>query len=281
MATFYNQATLSYNGIVTDSNVTEGEIVGALEVAKTAISTSYRRGNTIAYAVSILNSSESTTGGVTLADSLGSYEVGGVTYRPLDYLDGSVRLFIGGTLVAPPTVSTEGVLTFSGISIPANTSAILIYQATVNDTAPLAVGSQITNTVTVSGSCEDVIASATVPVREETSLTIAKAISPEAVSCGEEISYTFIIQNTGNTAADETAGVSVRDVFTPILNGISVRLNGQPFPATSYTYDTATGAFVTTAGEITVPAATYTQDPLSGAVTLTPGVAVLTVTGTV
>lgn len=109
MATFYNQATLSYNGIVTDSNVTEGEIVGALEVAKTAISTSYRRGDTIAYAVSILNSSESTTGGVTLADSLGSYEVGGVTYRPLDYLDGSVRLFIGGTLVAPPTVSTEGV----------------------------------------------------------------------------------------------------------------------------------------------------------------------------
>lgn len=50
---------------------------------------------------------------------------------------------------------------------------------------------------------------------------------------------------------------------------------------TGYTYDAVSGAFSTVAGVVTVPEATYTQDPATGTVTTTPGVAVLTVTGTV
>ena len=42
-----------------------------------------------------------------------------------------------------------------------------------------------------------------------------------------------------------------------------------------------TGEFATVAGQITVPAATYVQDPLTGLWSVQPGVAVLTVTGTV
>jgi len=49
----------------------------------------------------------------------------------------------------------------------------------------------------------------------------------------------------------------------------------------NYTYDAATGEFATVAGQITVPAATYAQDPATGLWTIQPGVAVLTVTGTV
>ena len=44
---------------------------------------------------------------------------------------------------------------------------------------------------------------------------------------------------------------------------------------------TASGEFATVNGVVTVPSATYTQDPTTGAITTTPGVAVLTVTGTV
>ena len=50
---------------------------------------------------------------------------------------------------------------------------------------------------------------------------------------------------------------------------------------TQYTYDPATGLFATAAGQIPVPAATYTQDPVTGAYTMTPGIATLTVTGTI
>ena len=50
---------------------------------------------------------------------------------------------------------------------------------------------------------------------------------------------------------------------------------------TQYAYDDVTGLFQTVAGVITVPAATYTQDPITGQWNITPGVTVLTVTGTV
>ena len=73
----------------------------------------------------------------------------------------------------------------------------------------------------------------------------------------------------------------IRDTFNPILNNITVTLNGDAIPATSYTYDEATGVFATLAGEITVPGATYVTDTATGAVITTPGVAILTVTGTV
>ena len=43
----------------------------------------------------------------------------------------------------------------------------------------------------------------------------------------------------------------------------------------------ASNNLITVAGQITVPAATYTQDPTTGVWTITPGVSILTVTGTV
>ena len=56
MATFYNQATLSYNGNTTTSNITTGEIVEILSAAKTAVTDTYRANGRITYIVSIVNS---------------------------------------------------------------------------------------------------------------------------------------------------------------------------------------------------------------------------------
>ena len=149
---------------------------------------------------------------------------------------------------------------------------------TANGFAPLAAGSEITNTVT-SG---DESATATVGVREEAELTIAKAICPAVISDNGELTYTFVIQNSGNLAADVAENVTVTDIFNPALSGITVTLDGAPLAlGTGYTYDETTGAFSTVPGVITVPAATYTQNPTTGAITTTPGVAVLTVNGTI
>lgn len=66
-----------------------------------------------------------TTGytGLTLTDNLGSYTVGTSTFVPLDYVDGSLHYYIGGTEQAAPTVTAGPPMTVTGISVPAATFA--------------------------------------------------------------------------------------------------------------------------------------------------------------
>ena len=105
---------------------------------------------------------------------------------------------------------------------------------------------------------------------------------PAVINDNDQVTYTIIVQNLGNTPIEATDGVIISDTFNPILSAITVTLNGTALAETTgYTYNEATGEFSTVDGVITVPAATYTQDPTTGTVTTTPGVAILTVTGTV
>ena len=278
MATFYNQATLSYGDNVTNSNVTTGEIVSGVGLTKTAASASYGAGDGVSYVVTLVNSTSTDRVGVSVTDDLGVYTVGTTSVVPLTYVDGSVLYYQNGVLQPAPTVTAGTELVISGITVPAGGNVTIVYEATANNLAPLAAGSSITNTVT-SG---DETATATVNVREEAALTIAKAICPAVVSDNGELTYTFVIQNSGNLAADAAENVTVTDTFNPALTGITVTLDGAALAeGTGYTYNEATGVFSTIPGVITVPAATYTQDPVTGVITTTPGVAVLTVSGTI
>lgn len=278
MATFYNQATLSYGNNVTTSNITVGEIISGLTMTKTAVSTGYGIGDGITYVVSLINGTSTDRTGVTLTDDLGAYTVGATTVVPLSYVDGSVLYYQNGILQPAPTVTPGTELTISGITVPAGGNAVIVYEATANNFAPAATGSTITNVVTT----DDITASATVNVREEALLNISKAISPAVVSDNGQLTYTFVIQNSGNLAADIADNVTITDTFNPILNGLTVTLNGTALAeGTGYTYNATTGAFSTVPGVITVPAATYVQDPTTGVITTTPGVSVLTVTGTI
>ena len=112
-------------------------------------------------------------------------------------------------------------------------------------------------------------------------LSISKALSPTTVTENGQITYTFVISNTGNTEATATGNVVVTDTFAPILRNIAVTYNGTAWTeGTNYTYNAATGVFTTLAGQITVPAATFTQNT-DGTFTVTPGTATLVITGTV
>ena len=88
MPTFYNQATLSYNGNVTNSNIVTGELVDVLSSTKTAISESYRPDDVVTYVISIVNSGVTAFTGLTVSDDLGAYEFGASTLVPLEYVDG-------------------------------------------------------------------------------------------------------------------------------------------------------------------------------------------------
>jgi uncharacterized repeat protein (TIGR01451 family) len=183
-----------------------------------------------------------------------------------------------------PTVTAVGNLQVQGIDVPATSTATLIYEARVNEFAPIGAGGVITNTASTDGGIGvgELTATATVAVEEAPRLTIAKAVCPAVITDNDQLTYTIIVQNLGNTPIEATDGVIISDVFNPILSNITVTLDGTALAVgTGYTYDQTTGAFATADGVVTVPAATYTQDPESGVITTTPGVAVLTVTGTV
>lgn len=284
MATFFNQATLSYNGNTVNSNIVTGELVEVISATKTALTDDYTTGDIVSYAVSIINSGTTDFRGLEITDNLGAYTFNETTLVPLTYVDGSVRYFINGDLTAAPTVTAGPPLTISGVTVPAGGNAIIVYSARVNSFAPLGEGSAITNTVTVTGGglSSDITAEATVPAVTEASLTITKTLNPTTVTDNGELTYTFIIQNTGAQAVTAADDASITDTFDPIIDITGVTLDGTAWTeGTNYTYDETTGVFTTLPGQIVVPAATYAQDPTTGTYIINPGTVTLTVTGTV
>ena len=286
MATFYNQATLSFGGNVVNSNTTEAELLSGLTITKTAITTTYEAGGNIVYAITLSNMGGSSYNALTVTDDLGAYAIPGGTGNavPLTYVDGSLLYYLNGELQPSPTVTSVGNLEINGINLPAGSTATFIYEVRANEFAPIAEGSTIVNTAATNGGVGvgEITASATVFVNEAPRLTIAKAVCPAVLTDNDRLTYTLIVQNLGNTPIVATDGVVISDVFNPILSDITVSLDGTELEeGTGYAYNTDTGEFSTVPGVITVPAASYTQDPTTGAITTTPGVAVLTVTGTV
>lgn len=284
MPSFSNQATLSYNGNVALSNIVTGEIVEVLTATKNALRPTYTPDDTVTYVINIINSGTTAVAGVTLSDNLGAYPIANQTVVPLNYVPDSLKFYVNGVLQPTPSITAGPPLTVTGLTIPAGANAALVYEATVNTLAPPTVGGSVTNTATVTGGglTAPITAAETINSTAAPILSIGKSVSPATVSENGQLTYTFQIQNRGNTAAAATDNVVVTDNFNPILNPITVTLNGQALTAgTDYTYDATTGAFATVPGRITVPAATYAQNTTTGAFTIAPGSAVLTVTGTV
>ena len=279
MAIFTNQATLVYNGGSANSNIAVGEILEVLSADKTAVSGTYAPGELVTYVVTIRNTGTAAFTNLTVTDDLG----GGVN-APLTYEAGTALYFVNGVPQAAPTVTAGPPLVFTGITVPAGGDITLVYQARANGYASPLAGGTIDNTVTITGGglTAPVTASETVTVQVGPELAITKTITPAQVADNGTVTYTFLIQNSGNEALVATDNATVTDLFDPVLTGITVTLNGTVLAqGTGYTYDETTGAFSTVPGVITVPAATYTQDPVTGIYTGTPGLATLVVTGTI
>ena len=284
MAIFSNQATLTYNGSSTNSNIAYGEILDVLVATKTAIEGSYTPGQVVTYAVTLRNTGNGALTGLTVTDNLGGYPFNGNTVYPLTYEDGSVTMFTNGVPQAAPAVTAGPPLVFSGITVPAGGDVVLVYQAVANAYADPASGGTIENTVTVTGDglSAPITATETVTVATAPVLNISKSITPSQVVDNDRVTYTFVIQNTGNAPVVATDNAAITDTFDPILTALSVTFNGTAWTqGVQYNYDETTGLFTTVAGQILVPAATYTQDPATGAYTATPGIATLVVTGTI
>lgn len=289
MPTFENRAQLVYSGGTVNSNTARGEILNAVQISKSSETSTYGFNDEINYVISIVNGTATALTGLTFNDNLGAFsytpegETASTVLYPLSYVEGTVMLYIDGVLQTAPTVTEDNGITITGISIPANGNAVLMYRARVNEYAPLAAESTITNQSTVSGGglLSPVTAENTVTSVNAANLTINKNVCPKRVTDNGRLTYSFDILNYGNTAATAEDNVRLIDTFNPILSDITVTYNGAALPAASYTYDTETGLFQTVAGAITVPAATYTQNPVTGEYTVVPGEATVEITGTI
>ena len=284
MAIFTNQATLTYNGSSTNSNIAYGEILDVLVATKTAVEGSYTPGELVTYVVTLRNTGNAPLTGLVVTDNLGGYDFNGGTIYPLTYEDGSVALFTNGVPQAAPAVTAGPPLVFSDITVPAGGDVVIVYQARANAYANPAVGGTIENTVTITGDGLNapITATETVDANAEPELSITKSITPAQVVDNDRVTYTFVIQNSGNQAVVATDDAAITDTFNPILTALTVTFNGVTWTqGVQYNYNEATGLFATVPGQILVPAATYAQDPVTGAYTATPGIATLVVTGTI
>ena len=285
MATFTNQATLTYNNTQTLSNVTTGQILEQLTVEKTSLQQTYSAGERITYVLSLINSGTADDLDLTVTDDLGAFAPTaqiGETY-PLTYDPGSLLVLADGVPVTAVQVASEEPLVLTGINVPAGGSVIAVYAAQVNGSAPLVSGSVITNTVTVSGGglAEPVTATNTIGVNEAPYLTVEKTLSPLTVTSNQRITYTFVISNYGNAAAEADADASITDILTPALVNLTATYNGALWTAgEDYTYSEESGVFTSEPGVITVPAATFSTLP-DGTVSTVPGTATLILEGTV
>ncbi len=285
MATFYNQATLSYNGNVASSNITAGEILENLFVTKTPVNSSYSADRDNSYVISIVNNSSVSYDNVTITDDLGEYVFNPPddSVVPLTYITDTVRYFVNGIPQDDPDVTSENPLTITGISVPAGGNAIIVYSARANSFAPLGEDASITNTATVSGEgFSDISATSTTTPENSAFLSISKSLSPAAVEENGRVTYTFTIQNNGSTAVDVDDDVIFRDDFTPALTDLTAQFNGVSWTeGGNYDYSESTGVFTSLEGQITVPAATYVQDPATGAWSVQPGISTLVITGNI
>ena len=133
MAFFTNQAQLSYNGNVTNSNITTGELVSVLSATKTAVKKEYGRNSDVTFVISIVNAGSTPFTNLTVNDNLGEYSYTNTTVYPLSYEENSLLYYTNGVLQATPSVTAGPPLVISGINVPANGNATIIFDAKVTN----------------------------------------------------------------------------------------------------------------------------------------------------
>ncbi len=288
MATIENFATVNYTsgGVAQTrvSNLAEIGLESAVTLSKNTLGQSYGENAVMTHVITVTNTSSATVNDLLITDNLGTVPFNTTEITPLTYTAPALLLINGQDSSNQLTVNsadTDSVV-FSFPALPAGATANIIYETTVNEFAPLGVGSSITSNVTLDSSsdCAEATAAETLAVTEAANVSVLKQMSPNPVVCGDTVTYTIRIFNYGNIAAEN---VQLTDNFDPAPTNITVSRDGTLLATTDYTYTDGTLTVPETgsATTITVPAATFTSDPTTGAVSVTPGVVEYVITGTI
>ncbi len=287
MAIIENFATVRYtSGGVTNtavSNLAEVELEASVTLGKTSLGNTYEDSSLLTYVLTIQNTSGAPLTNLRIEDDLGTFLADTLELTPLTYGGNAILLINGQDTTVQLTVdaSQPSLLVFTIPSLATGATANIVYDARVNNFAPLTLDSSIVNTATLSADteCESATASETVTVENGANVSVFKQMSPNPVVCGDSLSYLIRISNYGNSPAED---VQITDAFDPAPDNITITRNGIPLVATDYTYVNGVLTLPPDGrpGD-TVPAATFTRNPITGEVTTTPGIVEYIITGTI
>ena len=264
------------------SNIATTTLQGPLSAEKTALQPEYTQEKELTYLLTMRNTGAAPLTGLRVTDNLGTYLLQGSPVTPLTYT-GPARLYENGQFLSEiPGETAVGSVSFPLPALASGSNALLVYTVKVNEKAPLASGSTITNTAvwTADSLAQPVTAFHVIPAADEAKVSIIKAMTPNPVSSGGRLTYQFTLYNHGNIPAEN---VVLTDLFDPAPSMLSVWVDQEPVSPGDFQY---TGGSLTlpspgSSYSITIPAATFTADPGTGVQMVTPGTVSVTVQGTI
>ncbi len=268
MATINNSANITYKyGEITDgalSNIATtilAENVN-LNAEKTSNNSAWRPSENLTYNIRVSNDGTDPLFGVSIQDNLG-----GGTTNSLIYVAESARMLRNDTLSTITPTSTSPLTLVIPDTLEPGEVIIFTYVARVR--ADIATDiNEITNEVTVVGH-ETSTTGTTVTVSPSPTLTIPKAdyadvritksVDKDNVSVGDALTYTFLLENSGNI---EATNIVINDNLPTnfTITGITSLTNGvtTTFETTDYSLNEQNKLILPTSTikTISVPAST-------------------------
>ncbi len=280
MATILNNsATLTYNsGDNTGSaasNVVSTSLLDSYSITaeKYTANDSFRPSENITYLVTVTNTGTQPLYSVEVTDNLGG------AGAPLAYVANSALVIDGGVVIAVTPTSTNPLVIPLVNALQSGESVTVVYVAQVSAAIADTVET-ITNTATASatqcstaGTVTSEPTSVTITREDFAQVDIVKSVDKAVISSGDTLTYTFVIENSGNIPA---TNVVITDTLPEgfVINSIESEVDGvvTVYDAMDYTVD-ANNTLILPVGEktITVPARDESGN----------GVVTVTITGTV
>ncbi len=267
MATILNNsATLTYNsGANTGSaasNVVSTSLLDSysLTAQKFTANDSWRPGENITYLVTVTNTGTQPLSTVTVTDDLGGEQ------ELLSYVENSARLITNGDVVQVTPTDTSPLTISLATALQSGESVTVLYVAQVNAVVSDDV-QEITNTVQASARrnggtgevVESVPDSVTIPREDFAQIDITKSVDKAVISSGDTLTYTFVIENSGNIPATNVVitdtlpeGFEITSIQSETNGVVTVYDEGDYTVSADNTLILPTGDDVT----ITVPART-------------------------
>lgn len=223
-----SQVSFSYEGTTETKTNTSNTVTTtmsdrvSISVDKTSTNECFKPGDIITYFVHITNTGCQCLGRFVVSDNLGDS-------TDVTYVDGSARLYIGGSMQSIVPTSTSPLGFEISEQLVRDAEMFLQYTVTVNSDFE---GDEITNEVCVeaypcscrcgnSGECARGSACLTLEKCQYAEVLITKANSRDNICCGDELDYFITLTNTGNIDA---TNVVVTDTMPNEFNATEVHM---------------------------------------------------------
>lgn len=254
------------------SNSTDFMNVESVSINKTCLSENYFMGDLITYIISVNNNSNIPVFNVKIKEDIGNDSATNLKYM------GFFKYYVNGTpceISPPKTYSDKTVFEIS--SLPALSNALLIYSASVADSAPLKIGSSIKNnsSLILPSTGKTLSATHNLSVRETADVKIIKQI--KSFSKNSAV-YSLRIYNYGNISAEN---LTLNDKSEHIFSKLQIKINNKNLLDGDYSYNSGKLQIPAYGSKfsMSVPPAEFAKDILSEKIVAVPGMIEVLVEG--